>query len=96
MENSFHALCQSCQIRHLTNLEKISPRNFVKCGMFPYGNIGGIGSSTVPGINKQSLLKSKPENEHCYESNWAATRKERKGGGRVIVYRYLEKKRIQR
>ena len=45
--------------------------------MFPYGNIGGIGASNVPGITKQSLQKNKPENERCYDYNWAATSKER-------------------
>ena len=50
-----------------------------KMCMFPYGNIGGIGTSNVPGITKQSLLKSeRPENERCYEYNWAATSKGRK------------------
>ena len=38
--------------------------------MVPYGNISGIGTLNVPGIAKENLRKSWPENKCCYWHQW--------------------------
>ena len=56
--NSVRALCQRGQIRHLTSLKNSVHGMSYNVYVPVREDTHGIGASNVPGVNKQSLLKS--------------------------------------
>ena len=57
-ENSAHVLCQRGPEKISSKFEKNWSIQCRKMCVFLSGNIGGIVASNVPGVTKQSLLKS--------------------------------------
>ena len=61
------------QLRRLTCLKKVDRWNVVECLGFRTGTLVGLEHQ----MYSELLNKGSPENEHWYDSNWAATSKGR-------------------